>query len=175
MPIEPERLKKLAGSKTPPKGKRFGLSTKPKVLKEPEVAEDDDEETRENEVLEKGDGEKGTKKPAAVIPFLEQYAQEVQLACDEVDYDLLVDPEAELDEESMQILQEGALMLPPRLQRLLPNLAGIEYEDAAVIAAALLDREKIEDDQQWAGWIFRIGQLLDVTDLKEGEEDEVEE
>lgn len=175
MPIDPARLKKLAGSKTPPKSKRFGLPARPEVLEEPEVEDEDEEVARENQVLENGDGEKGTPNPAAVIPFLEQYAEEVQACCDEIERDLLVDADMEMDDDSAQILQEGALMLPPRLQRLLPNFAGISFEDAGVIAAAMEDREKTEDPEAWAGWIFRIGQLLDGADLEElGEEDDEE-
>ena len=175
MPIDPARLKKLAGAKTKTQSKRFGLPPRPEVMDEPEVEDDDEAVAAENKVLENDDGEKGTPNPAAVIPFLEQYAEEVQACCDEIERDLLVDAEMEMDDESSQILQEGALMLPPRLQRLLPNFAGIEFEDAAVIADAMQDRGKTEDPEAWAGWIFRIGQLLDGADLGElGEEDDEE-
>jgi hypothetical protein len=166
MPIDKKKLAAVAGAVKPPKGKRFGLTAKP-----PE----DEADLEEAEEDAEGEGDRAS--PQAVIPFLEQYAGEVQACCDELDPDVLVDPELELSDSDAVMIQEGAAMLPPRLRKLLPNLKGIEYEDAGIIAAALVERGKYEDAEVLAGWIFRIGQLLEDTEgagLEETEEPDEE-
>lgn len=183
MPIDPKRLTSLAGAVKPPaKGKRFGIEgakavpSKGAKLKSVSSAKPESSAEGDDEVeIETSEGKsKTTPNPQAVIPFLEQYAEEVQNCCDEVDYDVLTDPELEVSPDNAAILVQGASDLPPRLARLLENFNGITYDDAAIIASAMQDREKTDDADQWAGWIFRIGQLLSgeiEAPAPEGEED----
>lgn len=171
MPIDTKKLAAMQGAVKPPapEGRRFGIKGKPKEAKaEKDILEEADEEGLEDEVDEPN--------PAIVMPFLEQYADEIQACIDELDYDLLVDPEMELDQDNLAILQQGCLDLPPRLRRLLPNFIGIEYKDAGVMAAALVEQGKYDDAETLAGWIFRIGEALSRSpDDEEGEDLDEEE
>lgn len=171
MPIDPKKLAALQGAVKPPKGRRFGVEGADAKKPKKDVLEEGDPD---DEGLDEEDDEFGEPDPSQVLPFLEQYAEEIQTCIDEVDQDTLIDPEMPLSADAVTILQEGALMLPPRLQRLLPNLADITFEDAGVLAAALVERQKFDDPETVAGWIFRIGQVL-AGEYEEGGEDDLDE
>jgi hypothetical protein len=112
----------------------------------------------------------GGTNPGAAIPALEQYSGEIEASCDELDYDMLTDPDLEMTDDDIAILQEGVLMLPPRLLKVIENLKGIDIDAATTIAEHLENEGMVDDAERVAGWIFRVGQLLD-----QGEEEAPEE
>lgn len=117
----------------------------------------------------------GATNPGAAIPALEQYSGEIEASCDELDYDMLTDPDLEMTDDDIAILQEGVLMLPPRLLKVIENLKGIDIDAAQTIAAHLESEGMVDDAERVAGWIFRVGQLLDQGEEAPEEEESEEE
>lgn len=106
------------------------------------------------------DGE-GDNKYAELIPLMEEYQDDLEQCYEELDGDMLADPEAELAPEDMQIMKEGFDALDPGLkkamQRLLP---GIDASDAADLADQLGDEDKTSDPDKLAGYLVRLGDYL---------------
>ncbi len=151
-----------------------GLPEEDEEEEEEEPAEEDPAGTEEEEAAEtledeeaEGNFPTGPTNPGAVIPFLEQYADEIEACCDELDYDVLLDPNLDMSEEDEVIMSEGALMLPPRLQANLWHLTDIDLEAALAIGKHLEEEKKSQDAARTGGWVYRIGQLL----ASEGEDE----
>jgi len=138
-----------------------------------DLEEEGAEEGEESDADEQAEGNypppAGGANPGAAIPALEQYASEVEAACDELDYDLLTDPELEMTDDDLSILQEGVLMLPPRFLKVIENLRAIDWDAAQTISAHLQEEGMIEDADKVAGWIFRVGQALDDGETGDSE------
>jgi hypothetical protein len=201
MPIDPKKLSAMAGAARRPSAPSGLVAKKRKAAPPPppddeeedaeeEFGEGEEEETgpeaddahsgipesEESDSDEQSEGNypppAGGRNPGAAIPALEQYAKEIEASCDELDYDMLTDPDLEMTEDDIAILQEGVLMLPPRLLKVIENLAGIDIDGAQTIAAHLESEGMVDDAERVAGWIFRVGQLLDQSDpSEEGEEE----
>lgn len=99
---------------------------------------------------------------AELRPLLEEYAQEIEACCDEVDPDALRDPTAELAPQDMMILKQGVELLDPKLQMALQNAAqaGITPEEAGNVGMHLEGEGLVVDGDRLAGWLFRVGQAL---------------
>lgn len=202
MPIDPKKLSAMAGAARRPSAPAQLVERKKKAAPPPPEDDEEDEdaeeefddgeeeetgpeadsahsgipESEESDEDEQSEGNypppAGGKNPGAAIHALEQYAQEIEASCDELDYDVLTDPDLEMAEDDIAILQEGVLMMPPRLLKVIENLAGIDIDAAQTIAAHLESEGMVEDAERVAGWIFRVGQLLEQG---EGTEEEPQE
>ena len=97
----------------------------------------------------------------ALIPLLEASASDIEGMTDELDVDLLQDPEQEMDGENARLLHEGFESLPDELRSALEgSVGGMSMEDAIQLADHLHDEDMISDPQVVAGWLFRLGQVL---------------
>jgi len=163
---------------TPEEGFASGESeeTGPEEDATEEEPEGETPEGEESDADEQAEGNypppAGGANPGAAIPALEQYASEVEASCDELDYDMLVDPDLEMNDEDISILQEGVLMLPPRLLKVIENLKDIDWDAAQTIAAHLEEEGMIEDAERVTGWLFRVGQVLGMAEEAEPAEEE---
>lgn len=111
----------------------------------------------------------------ALAPLLEEYAEEIEDCCDELDGDMLVDSEVEIGPDDAQTLKDGFESLDRRLRREAEKaLAGVSSEQAEALAEALEERDLINDPERVAGWFFRIGAMLEGSKAP-GDEAEVEE
>lgn len=130
------------------------------------VADDEDADLQEY-----GDGRYG-----ALIPLLEEHAEDILACADEIDTEALEDPESNLSDEDADILIESLELLPEELQvEAKAALGGISAEDATALAAHL-ERDNIIDDSdadRFAGWLFRLGSLMDSDqDTEDDAEDD---
>lgn len=109
-----------------------------------------------------GEEEMAVDKFVELRPLLEEYSQEIEACCDEIDPDALRDPSVELAPQDMEILQAGVQMLDPKLQAALTQAAqaGITPEDAGNLGMHLEGEGLVVDGDRLAGWLFRIGQAL---------------
>jgi len=166
MPVDPKKLSAFAGGNTaekkkkkPPAPTSHEEEDEEDLDEDLEKEEEEPEPGMEDEIAE-GNVPSGPTNPGAVIPFFEQYADEIEACCDELDYDVLIDPELDMSEEDEVIMQEGAAMLPPRLAGNLWHLTDIDYDAALAIGKHLEEERMSQDAERTAGWIYRIGQLL---------------
>lgn len=132
-------------------------------------------EMPEGEEAEEAPEDDGEGKYAALLPLLEANAEEISECCDELDYDSLVDPEMEMTPEDGMILQEGYDMLPDDLRAALEEAApDISMDEASSLADNLASQELIEDPERFAGWLFRVGEMLGGGG-EEGDEEDLDE
>lgn len=153
MPIDPKKLQAFAGGEQP-------------QAEEPEAEQP---EGGEEDMQEGGEGRFG-----ALIPLLEQYAEEIEAACDELPPEALEDPEMELEEADQTILVEGVNVLPEDLKAELKSAfgGGIEPEEAQELADHLESEDMIADPMRTAGWFQRVAAIADQIG---GEDEETEE
>lgn len=132
---------------------------------------DDDDEDMEDEGQEGNEGEEeseesddfkegGEGRYGALIPVIEQYAQDIEACCDELDAEYLSDTSEDMPEDEKQILQEGYDILEDNLKDALDVVSGISQDDAAKLAQHLADEDIIQDEDRVAGWLVRIGQII---------------
>jgi hypothetical protein len=134
---------------------------------EGEYEDEDETESDEgegNEEQSEGEGEDfkegGPGKYGMLIPVIEQFAQDIEACCDELDTEYLTDTSEEMPEDEKQILQEGYDALEDNLKEALSVASGITPDDAMKLAQHLADEDIIEDDDRVAGWLVRLGQII---------------
>jgi hypothetical protein len=115
--------------------------------------EGEHEEGHDDDMQEGGEGRFGK-----LIPLLEEFAEEVEACCDEIDGDLLVDMEAEMPSDEEQILKSGLHTLDKKLVKALSEAfdGGISPEEATELAEHLANEEIVSDPDRVAGWLYRI-------------------
>lgn len=124
--------------------------------------------SKPHDFKEEGDGRYG-----ALIPLLEHNATALEECCDELDEATLVEPTTALDKADEAALKSGYATLDDELkaemERALPE---ISLEDALKLAQALEDEDMITDADRVAGYLVRIGSILEpVAEANPGEED----
>lgn len=180
MPVDPKKLEAFANQ--PPKGGKPGGGGKPEGGNKPPGKNGGDEGGGEGggdeDMQEFGDGKYG-----ALIPLLEENAEDLEANCDELDIDMLKDPSAELADEDKQILVESFDALPDDLKaEMSAALSAISIEDARKLADHLAGEDMVDDAERMGGYLFRIGALVESGELSvdgseesEGDEEEGEE
>lgn len=114
------------------------------------------EEGGEGDMQEGGDGKFG-----ALIPLLEQFADDVQTCADDVDPDCLSSTDEELSEDDSQALSDAYDGLDGKLKKEMKStLPEITMDKAAELAQHLSDESLIDDQDTFAGLLFRFGQVL---------------
>lgn len=123
-----------------------------------------DEEPMEDE--EEGAAKEGDRERfASLIPMLEEYSDDVEECCDELDPEILEDTALDMGPGDETILEEGMHALDRRLQRELKNCCkGISPEDADYVADHLARENLVADPQRMSGWLFRLGQVMGPAD-----------
>lgn len=125
------------------------------------------------EAAEKEEGgpeEGGDDAFSALLPLLEASVEDLEANCDELDMDMLKDASMELADEDKQILVESFDLLPDELKaEMVKVLGGIDIDDAQKIADHLAEEDMITDAPRTAGYLVRVGALVDSGDLKAGE------
>lgn len=98
---------------------------------------------------------------AVLIDLLEEFSEEVQDCIDELDGEMLLDPEVDIEPADEQILTEGVAALDRRLQRqLAADLPGMPPEAIDAIGAHIEDEGHTADGGSLAGWLWRVQQVL---------------
>lgn len=171
--IDPKKLEAFGGgSKGRPAASGRGAPPPP----EEEHAEPDGEA---------GEDVGGVQKYVPLLELLEEFQDDVEQCVDELDGDVLIDPEGELSPEDLQIMKEGWALLDQRLRKeMLKSLAGAPSEDCALIADHLYNEDKTDDPERLEGWLYRLGDWLTTPEAKsfrapapadDGEGDEVDD
>lgn len=127
--------------------------------------------------------EGGQGKFSALIPLLEEAAEEIEACCDELDPEQLGKPEEDFDDENHDIFVESFAELPDDLKaEMLEALAdGITPEEADELATHLEGEGMIEDAERFANYLQHVARAIDdgyigAEDEEEAEaEEEVEE
>lgn len=131
---------------------------------EQEGGDDSDDDSDENDESKEDAGddfqEGGDGKYGHLIPIIEQHAQDVEACCDELDTEYLTDTSEDMPDDEKQILQEGVDALADDLKQALGVVSGISQEDAHKLASHLADEDIIEDEDRFAGWLVRVGQVV---------------
>ena len=148
MPIEPGKMAAFVNEGSPPpEGEAEGEETNP--------------------------GEGGVEKFAALIPMLEEFAEDVVELSDEMDVDVLLDETAEISPEDEMILKEGVATLDRRLKKELESCCGgMTMEEATTLAEHLADEGIIDDSERIGGWIYRVGVMYGGKSSHEEDEEE---
>lgn len=173
MAIDPKDLSAFANRKT---------GGKPVVEDEVELPEDEmgDEEMPEDEPESEEEGAADDaleQEYPKLFPALEEYGKEFEAVADELDPDILINPEADITEnpEELELLFAGLDELPEDLQDALgEEVPMMDWEKAMAIAEALVVGKHVKDSDKVAGLLFHIGQLFDESGLEEGEEGDEE-
>lgn len=98
---------------------------------------------------------------ASLLPVLEQHADEVSEAADELDSDTLALLDEPISEDEQEILAEGFNGLDRKLQKALrESLGEIPVEHAIRLAEHLENEDLIEDSERVSGWLYRLGEWL---------------
>ena len=135
------------GTAPPPKGKKKG----------DDDHDDDDKDGGDDDDMKEG----GSGKFGALIPLLEAFADEVAECADEIDPDALEDTSSELSDDDKDTLSDSFDGLDGKLKKVMKSsLPGIEMEQAQQLAQHLADEDMIDDDEQFAGLLYRFGQVL---------------
>lgn len=145
--VDPNKMAAWAGG--------GGQGGKPGSEEEPDEAEmeagSDEEEDHAEEEAKSDEG--------ALIAALEEFHEEAEACCDELDADAL--GEEDLPPEEIQILQEGLADLPDGLEQAIrQNAQGIAREDAMRIAEHLYEEDLISDPDRLGGWLYHAGSHL---------------
>lgn len=147
MAIDPKKLEAFAGGK----GGRGGPPPGDEGEKPPHDEPDNEE----------GEQTQGIEKFVPLMQLLEEFQDDVEQCIDELDGEALLDADAEMSPEDMQIMREGWDALDKRLKKeaakVLPQLS---QEDAAQIADHLYAEDKVADPDKFEGWIMRVAALL---------------
>lgn len=114
---------------------------------------------------------------APLIDLLEEFSEEVQECIDELDGEMLQDPDLDIEPADEQILQEGVTGLDRRLQKqLAADLPGMPPEAIDAIGAHVEDEGHTAEGALLAGWLWRVQQTLFPEEgAGEGEEEGAEE
>lgn len=106
--------------------------------------------------------------------LLEQHAEDIEAAVEEMDPDLLSNYSEQLEAGDEQVLHESFGDLEDELKsEMEKTLKGVGYDDANELAEHLEGEGLVEDAHLVAGWLFRVGQMLEEG--HEGGEHEEEE
>lgn len=97
---------------------------------------------------------------APLIDLLEEFGEEVQECVDELDGQMLMDPELDIEPADEQILTEGLASLDRRLvKQLAVDLPGMPPEAIDAIGAHIEDEGHSADGGLLAGWLWRVQQV----------------
>ena len=133
---------------------------------EGDEAEHDAEEVQEEDAVELG----------PLFRVFEEFAEDIVEKCDELDPDLLKNPESDLEKSDEQILTDGVRELP---RKFLKELGKVAHKmDAGTIAKHLAEEDMVDSPDVVAGWIQRACKALGSTAESEKPEppaDEAEE
>src|SRR5262245_12382786 len=143
MAIEPEKLKAFAA----PEDEGGGGGEMPE--------EDGGEGEGEEEPPEEGEGQY-----AALVPLLEEFAEDIEGLADELDPDLMSDYGTPLEPEDQEALEGGVSSLDQRLQDALRGAGSIPPEKAEELAQHLAEEDMIGDEDRFAAYLERATHFL---------------
>jgi hypothetical protein len=129
--------------------------------------EEDDDEEDDDEGDDEGDDddteEGGEGKFGALIPLLEEFADEIVDAASNLPPDAVEDPTFTIEPEDSEVLADDLAGMPKQLTKALRECAqqGVSWDDAMKLGDHL-EAEGITDDPELiAGWVFRAAQALE--------------
>ncbi len=123
----------------------------------------------DDDMQEGGDGKFG-----ALLPLLEQNAKEIEMCADELDPETLSDTGSEMSDEDHDTLKDSYDGLDGKLKKEMKALSGADLEDVQGLAQHLADEGMVDDEEAFAGLLFRFGQILKGGGDDGGEEEDDE-
>ena len=164
MSIDSSKLHAFANPKGP-KPIHGDMPDSNEDLDNEKLAEDEDEDENEDENEDEDENENEDEETHDIVklseltPLLEEYLEDVEACCDEMDIDSLDDVSAPLSEDEEKILKNGVSALPPKLQKAL----GIALDKKLTIKHADYYVESeldVDEPALLAGWLVRVSELL---------------
>lgn len=111
-----------------------------------------------------------------LIPLLEANAADLQLCCEEINPDALMNLSEDLPDDDYEILADSVIELPDDLlHEMVSTLGGITPEEADRLAAHLEDESIVEEGDMIAAMLVHVGKMIDNEDLIVAEDEEGEE
>ena len=118
--------------------------------------DDEDSDGQDDDMKEFGDGKFGS-----LIPLLEEHAEDIEAAAEEIDADALASDD-DLPDDEQGILDGAIKSLDKQLASELKSAfaGGISREEANELAEHLADEDQITLTDQVAGWLFHVAKSL---------------
>ena len=136
----------------------------------------------------KGEGGGEESKPEStrflkLLPLLIEHGKDIEACCDELDPDVLTDPEKPLEEDQAEMFKDSLEGLDSDLLASMKDAfkGGIDQDEAEALAEHMVDSEAVDDAEPVAGWLFRAAKELgepgsqDAPDPDADEDDDTSE